>query len=221
MAKAKKKKGPGSSPLLAEASLGHLAQSIRVVPVSYPKPDPANPRHHTDRNMATIKASLSRHGMVMPLLIEKETRFVIQGHGTLEAVKELGGTHVAIIEVAKDSKQREELRDLMNRAAELSEWDYKSLAESFRRYMVSDDQMSLIGWEKFETEPILAADWTPPPRDDLNPKGHDQAEPIQVSKKERKSFEMAVALVRAKMKDPKLSEGICLAVICGYYLKQK
>jgi ParB-like chromosome segregation protein Spo0J len=55
------------------------------------KPDPRNPRVHTDKQVRQIAQSIESFGFNVPLLIDDEQK-VIAGHGRLLAARKLGGT---------------------------------------------------------------------------------------------------------------------------------
>lgn len=55
--------------------------------------DPANARKHSDKNLAAIKASLTRFGQQKPIVIDS-SGVVRAGNGTLAAAKALGWAEI-------------------------------------------------------------------------------------------------------------------------------
>jgi hypothetical protein len=53
------------------------------------KPDPANPRRHSKKQIKQIADSISVFGFNVPILVDREGN-VIAGHGRLLACRELG-----------------------------------------------------------------------------------------------------------------------------------
>jgi ParB-like chromosome segregation protein Spo0J len=57
------------------------------------KPDPANPRRHTRKQVRQIAASMKAFGFNVPILIDRDGN-IIAGHGRWLAGRELGITEV-------------------------------------------------------------------------------------------------------------------------------
>lgn len=194
---------------------------VKVVDIDYPVLDPRNPRDHSSaRQRRVLQSSLERHGQVTPIIVNSKTREVIGGNGTLTVMREMGFTQVMVIEHEKGERDHEELRDLLNRSAELSEWDYEKLASAVKRYM-QDNDMPALGWEEFELGPILAAQWSAPPLGEL-PGGDGvpppMGDPIDVTLEQRQVIEQACEALRIREKDPNITEGRCLELICADFL---
>jgi ParB-like nuclease domain len=60
------------------------------------KPDPRNPRVHTEKQVRQIDQSIESFGFNVPLLIDDQQQ-VIAGHGRLKAVRKLGWDTVPAI----------------------------------------------------------------------------------------------------------------------------
>ncbi|MGQ0802007.1 MAG: hypothetical protein ACT4NL_18070, partial [Pseudomarimonas sp.] len=67
--------------------------TIRRVPIDSLHQDPANTRLHDERNLAVIKASLTRFGQQTPIVVD-ERNVIRKGNGTLQAAKALGWTEI-------------------------------------------------------------------------------------------------------------------------------
>jgi DNA modification methylase len=101
--------------------------SIRRVPLDAIHADPANARQHPERNVAAIKASLTRFGQAEPLVVQRSTQRLIAGHGRVEAMRALGWTEADIVEVDVDDTTATALAIALNRSAELATWDKSAL----------------------------------------------------------------------------------------------
>src|SRR3984893_4087595 len=62
-------------------------------PIEQLKPDPANPRLHSEKQIRQIANSIETFGFNVPILVDADLN-VICGHGRLRAGRELGMTEV-------------------------------------------------------------------------------------------------------------------------------
>src|SRR5271170_4930595 len=69
---------------------------ITYLRTSFLKPDPRNPRVHSDKQVRQIAKSIESFGFNVPLLIDDEQK-VIAGHGRLLAARKLGWDTVPAI----------------------------------------------------------------------------------------------------------------------------
>lgn len=103
--------------------------AIRRVLISELHNDPANVRLHNRRNIDAIISSLKTFGQVEPLVVQKGTNKVIGGNGRLEALREMGATEVDIVEIEADNLKATALGIVLNRTAELADWDNEALSQ--------------------------------------------------------------------------------------------
>jgi ParB-like chromosome segregation protein Spo0J len=90
-----------------------------LVPLSDLRPDPKNAREHGERSFEAIRKSYERFGQLKPVVVGGGV--VVAGNGTLEAVRRMGWTHLAVVDAAglsPDELKAFALAD--NRTAELS-----------------------------------------------------------------------------------------------------
>src|SRR5947199_10578433 len=73
------------------AVAGDLAVVYR--PIDQLKPDPANPRRHSKKQIRQIANSIKAFGFNVPILIDRDGN-IIAGHGRWLACRELGCTEV-------------------------------------------------------------------------------------------------------------------------------
>lgn len=65
------------------------AESAHHLPLDAFKPNPKNPKKHTKTQMAHIKASILQFGFLDPIGTWGEDHIVVEGHGRLEALRQL------------------------------------------------------------------------------------------------------------------------------------
>ena len=132
----------------------------KMVDIAALTADPANARRHNARNIEAIKTSLSRFGQQKPVVVDGKGQ-IVAGHGLVEAARELGWKQVTVVRTKLVGVEAAAFAIADNRTNELSEWDYESLAKSLEG-IAKDIDLSELGWEPHELEPIMAADWNPP-----------------------------------------------------------
>ena len=76
---------------------------IKEVPLDQLKPDPANARKHSDRNIEEIIRSLKEFGQHAPLVVQKGTNRIIVGNGRYEAMQMLGWDKAYVVYVDDDN----------------------------------------------------------------------------------------------------------------------
>jgi 16S rRNA G966 N2-methylase RsmD len=107
------------------------------------KPDPANPRLHSRKQIRQIANSIREFGFVAPVLIDRDDK-VIAGHGRLLACPELGITEVPTVRL--DHLTRAQARAFMiadNRLTEIATWDDQLLAVQLKELSLLDLDFSL------------------------------------------------------------------------------
>jgi DNA modification methylase len=96
------------------------------------KPNPKNPRRHSDRQIKLLMTNIERFGFVAPVLIDAKNN-ILAGHGRIDATQRLGWSEAPTIRL--DHLSEAEARALMiadNRLAEMSTWDDVFLAEALK-----------------------------------------------------------------------------------------
>ncbi len=112
------------------AKLDHIAEPLRklAVPTDSLTLDPANARTHSPKNLAAIKASLTRFGQRLPIVVQREGMIVRAGNGRVMAARELGWTHIAAVVCDDENIDAVAFAIADNRSAELADWDDAALA---------------------------------------------------------------------------------------------
>ena len=87
-----------------------------------------NTRKHEKESVETIKNSIKKFGMCDPIGIWGKKNTVVEGHGRLMALKELGYKKVPVIRLDHlTDKERRAYGIAHNKTAEMSEWDKEML----------------------------------------------------------------------------------------------
>jgi ParB-like chromosome segregation protein Spo0J len=131
---------------------------VQAIPLNGLVYDPKNPRLHNDRNLGAIQASLTRHGQVEPLLVQRTTQMVIAGNGRLQAMNSMGWEHAQCVLLDVDDKQARELSIALNRSGELASWDEAVLAEhltALASLTDNDNDLEALGFTGDEMQGLL------------------------------------------------------------------
>ena len=160
-----------SPTLLARRARTRRAKLLKIVyrPVDELKPDPANPRRHSKRQIRQLANSIREFGVIVPILIDRDGK-VIAGHGRLLACGELGITEVPTL--CLDHLTPAQARAFAiadNRLTEIATWDDQLLAEQLKElsFLDLDFSLELIGFEMGEIDLRIASlEDAPDPADD-------------------------------------------------------
>lgn len=100
---------------------------VQMVPIADLTLDPANARLHPERNIESIKASLTAFGQMKPIVVQEQGMIVRAGNGMVVAAQALGWTQVAahVKEMSNTEAAAYAIAD--NRTAEQAEWDTPTL----------------------------------------------------------------------------------------------
>ena len=121
------------------------------------KPDPRNPRVHSDKQVRQIAQSIESFGFNVPLLIDDEQK-VIAGHGRLLAARRLGWETVPAIRLSHlTESQRMAFLIADNRLTENSSWDERMLGEQLKilSELELDFDLEAIGFEVPEIDLLI------------------------------------------------------------------
>jgi len=181
--------------------------------------DPANVRTHPQRNIDAIIGSLQAFGQQKPVVVDADN-VVRAGNGLVRAARLLGWSQVAAYTTGLGGSESIAFAIADNRTAELSEWDYKGLADQVRGLLDDGVNVEALGWADYELEPLLAAEWTPPTVEDdgLDTPASNGGGAVAFTAEQREIINRAIALVRELSDDPGVPEGRCLELIAGEYI---
>ena len=191
--------------------------------------DPSNANTHPERSIASIAASYNRFGQQKPLVCDNNLT-IRDGNGQLVAARErLGWTHVAVIPSELDGVEMTAYALAVNRTAQHAERDHQALAGQLKALRDTNVPIHDLGWADYELEPLLAADWTPPPvqGEDHDPAGAPDGEEkpraidaitMIATKDQWTIIEQAIERVRGQEDQADLAVGRCLELICADFL---
>lgn len=146
-----------------------------LVPIGSLKLHEANRRLHPVRNLDALRRSLERFGQQKPIVTRHGSGEIIAGNGTYTVALALGWTHVAAVPYECSDEEAVAYALADNRTAELAEWDWEGVADDLRQLLDGDAWTPQdLGWEDYEVEPLLAADWAPPEVDEGYDPSQDQ-----------------------------------------------
>jgi len=143
--------------------------NVTRVPLDTFVEDPENARLHTPRNLEAIGGSVKRYGLARSVVSDGDD-VIRAGSGTLKKAKESGIKTAIVVETDGSElvvvKRRDWTDDEAdgyavadNRAGELAEWNYEALAANLRQQKDTGEDLKAVGWEDWEIEPLLQADW--------------------------------------------------------------
>lgn len=133
----------------------YIAPQLRplAVDVSCLTFDPANARKHNQRNLDSIKASLSKFGQRTPIVVQRKGLVVRAGNGRLKAAIELGWEKIAAVIVDDDNVDAVSFGIADNRTAELAEWDVDALRSLLDT--LDEDDLQVTGFTEQELESLV------------------------------------------------------------------
>jgi ParB-like chromosome segregation protein Spo0J len=121
------------------------------------KPDPRNPRVHTDKQVRQIAQSIKSFGFNVPLLVDDQQK-VIAGHGRLLAARKMGWDTVPVIKLSHlTESQRMAFLIADNRLTANSSWDERMLGEQLKilSELNLDFDLEAIGFEVPEIDLLI------------------------------------------------------------------
>ena len=137
--------------------------------------DDLNARTHPDRNKQAIRTSLEQFGAARSVVVDKDNR-VLAGNGTVEQAEQLGlkvkvidGKPGELIAIRRNDWTEDEARAYAiadNKTNDLSDFDFQQVASQFSN--IDPTLYEATGFADYEIEPLLAAEWSPPPIEDID-----------------------------------------------------
>lgn len=120
---------------------------IEYLPVDALKPYERNARKHAEADVEAIMRSIEEFGFDDPIGIWGKDNLIVEGHGRLEAAKQLAMETVPVIRLDHlTDEQRRAYALAHNKTAELSGWDFGTL-ESELDALSAEFDMADFGFE--------------------------------------------------------------------------
>ncbi len=117
------------------------------------KPHPKNPNKHSKEQIGRLAALIKYQGWRLPIIVSKQSGFIVSGHGRLEAAKLMGLKEVPV-SLQDFTSDEQELAFLVSDNA-IASWADLDLASinSFVPDLGPEFDIDLLGIEDFEIEP--------------------------------------------------------------------
>lgn len=125
---------------------------IEEVEISTLKPHPKNPNKHSKEQIKRLSELIRYQGWRLPIIVSKQSGFIISGHGRLDAAKHLGLKKVPI-SYQDFTSDEQEIAFLVsdNAIASWAELDLASI-NTFIPELGPDFEINLLGIKDFEIE---------------------------------------------------------------------
>lgn len=118
--------------------------------------DPGNPRHHPDRNLDAIEASLKEFGQDTPILVREEDGRVIAGNARLRVARHrLDWTHIAAVKVTYSELKADKRGIADNRIVETGEWYDEDLETLLADLDAQGELDQSLGFDEEDLEDLL------------------------------------------------------------------
>ena len=142
-----------------QISLPSLCLTVTYRRIEELKPDPANPRRHSKKQIRQIAESVKAFGFNVPILIDRHGN-IIAGHGRWLACRDLGSTEVPTL--CLDHLTPAQARAFMivdNRLTEIAVWDDRLLAQQLKELTLVglDFDIEVTGFEMGEIDLRIAS----------------------------------------------------------------
>jgi len=118
---------------------------IETKKISELKPAPYNPRQSTAKQEEKLKASLSKFGLVEPIIFNKQTGYIVGGHFRVRQLTKLGYEEIECVIVDLNEADEKELNIRLN--ANTGQWDWEMLANSWDSDELSEWGLDGIGFD--------------------------------------------------------------------------
>jgi len=125
-----------------------------AVPIDSVRKDPRNARLHPERNLETIKKSLSHFGQRKPIVVNQEG-IIEAGNGLWKSAKQLGWTEIAVVRVEDTPEDATAFAIMDNQSALLAEWDLPQLKDQLLELDTGAFDMDLTGFDVKEIEALM------------------------------------------------------------------
>jgi len=168
------------SPTAHGDALPQISEIIHRSP-SELKPWPGNPRTHSTRQLAKLKANIRKFGFTSTILVD-EHGVILNGHGRNQAALELGLKSVPVRVISGLTPQQKRAIVISdNKIGELSGWDDGLLKAELELLIKTDFEVELTGFSTAEIDLIFSEPPNTPQTDpgELRPEDEPQAQVTQ------------------------------------------
>lgn len=128
-----------------------------------------NPRTHSEEQINQLVASMVEFGFTNPILVDRDTREIIAGHGRLMAARKLGLREVPVIALSHlNEAKRRKLIIADNQLALNAGWDMELLATEISALNEMGEDLDVLGFDSDFLDDILKTNL------EETPQNHDQ-----------------------------------------------
>jgi len=128
--------------------------AVQAVPLESIHLDPANVRTHPDRNLASIRESLTRFGQQKPIVVDRHGT-IRAGNGTYLAAREMGWATIQVVVSELEGLEAAAYSVADNRTTDLSEFEPESLSKLLAE-LREEDALDGVGFDAAEIDEMLA-----------------------------------------------------------------
>jgi len=145
------------------------SDQIEYLSTSAVKPNPRNPRTHSEKQIDQLVRSVLEFGLTLPLLVDGDNT-IVKGNAIFAALKQLGVDSIPVLRV--DHLSSAQLRAYViadNRTALNAGWDVEILKEDFEAILECDLDVTITGFDFAEIDLIVNSDdeAAPDPTDEV------------------------------------------------------
>ncbi len=120
-----------------------------------------NPRTHSEEQINQLVASIIEFGFTNPILVDKESREIIAGHGRLTAGRRLGMQIVPVVALSHlDETKRRKLVIADNQLALNAGWDMDLLATELSALNEMGEDLDVLGFDDSFLDDVLQTSLT-------------------------------------------------------------
>lgn len=135
-----------------------MEKEYLTVPIDEIKMNDLNPRIHSKGNLAMIKRSMNKVGIIDNIIVD-ENNVILAGHGRYLAQKELGNKNIDVTRVTGLTEaQKKQYIVYSNRATETSEWNGELLVNLTDDILKNDLDFKVGDFELEELTKCYALD---------------------------------------------------------------
>lgn len=131
----------------------NMKLEIEYIPIDKITPDEKNAKEHPQEQIEQIKKSIEDNGMNDPIAIWGKKNIIVEGHGRLMALKELGHTEAPVIRLDHlTNDQRKAYALIHNKTTMNSGFNEDILNEILQELAEVGIDMEVFGFESFDIE---------------------------------------------------------------------
>ena len=117
-----------------------MENAVKLIDINEIHPWEDNPRKISKKGVEQVAASIKRHGMVQPIIVDQKKTICV-GHTRYQAAKELGLKKIPVLVKKMTKAQFRALNLADNKTNEYSEWDSSKLIDSLLEIKSLDESI--------------------------------------------------------------------------------